>query len=61
MSRHTLNNVKFDSSPLTLFVPDNDYQADEMELKQSFQRNREMMERLQREFYERKMSGQRIV
>ena len=30
-------------------------------LLEVFQLNREMMERLQREFYERKMSGQRIV
>ncbi len=61
MSKYTLNDINFDPAPLSKFVPDPDYKADEEEIKRGYQKNRELMERLQRDFNERKMSGRRIV
>ncbi len=60
MSEYTLNDIKFNPAPYTLPIGQGD-NADKEELKGAFQKNRELMERLERQFNERKMMGQRIV
>lgn len=61
MNDYTLNDIKFNPAPLTLCPIGQGDNADAEELKMVFQKNKELMERLERQFNERKMSGQRIV
>lgn len=61
MSEYTLNDIKFNPAPLTCCPIGQGDNADEAELKKAFQKNKELAERLERQFNERKMSGQRIV
>lgn len=61
MSEYTLNDIKFNPAPITLCPAGQGDSADEEELKKAFDKNRELMERLERQFNERKMLGQRIV
>lgn len=61
MSEYTLNDINFNPAPLTLCPIGQGDNADKEELKRTFQKNRELMERLEQQFNERKMSGQRII
>lgn len=61
MSEYTLNDIKFNSVPLTLCPIGQGDNADKEELEKAFQKNRELAERLEHQFNERKKSGQRIV
>ena len=61
MSEYMLNDIKFNPAPLTLCPAGQGDNTDEAELKKIFQKNKELAERLERQFNERKMSGQRIV
>lgn len=61
MSEYTLNDIKFNPAPLTLCPAGQGDNADAEELQRTFQKNKELMERLERQFNERKVLGQRIV
>lgn len=61
MSDYTLNDIKFNPAPLTLCPAGQEDGADTEELKITFQKNKELRERLERQFNERKRSGKRIV
>ena len=61
MSEYTLNDVKFNPAPLTHCPAGQGDNADKDELKKVFQKNKELMERLERQFNERKVLGQRIL
>lgn len=61
MSEYTLNDVKFNPAPLTLCPTGQEDNADKVELKKTFQKNKELMECLEYQFNERKMLGQRIL
>ena len=61
MSEYTLNDIKFNPAPLTLCPAGQEDNADKEELKKAFQKNKELMERLERQFNERKLQGQRII
>lgn len=61
MSEYTLNDIKFNPAPLTLCPVGQGDHADKEELQKAFQKNKELMERLERQFNERKMLGNRIV
>ena len=61
MSEYILNDMKFNPAPLTLCPIGQGDNADKEELKEKFRKNRELMERLERQFNERKMMGQRTV
>lgn len=61
MGEYTLNDIKFNPAPLTLCPIGQGDNADKEKLKKTFQKNKELAERLERQFNERKMSGQRIV
>lgn len=61
MSEYTLNDIKFNPAPITLCPAGQGDNADKEELKKAFQKNKELMERLERQFNERKMQGQRII
>lgn len=50
MSEHTLNDIKFNPAPLTLYSVGWEDNADKDELKKIFQKNKELMERLERQF-----------
>lgn len=61
MGEYTLNDIKFNPEPITLCPIGQGDNADKEELKKTFQKNKELMERLERQFNERKVLGQRIV
>ena len=61
MSEYTLNDIKFNPAPITLCPAGQGDDMDEEELQRVFQKNRELMERLERQFNERKLQGQRII
>ena len=61
MSEYTLNDIKFNPAHLTLCPIGQGDNADEAELKKTFQKNKELAERLECQFNERKMSGKRII
>lgn len=61
MSEYTLNDIKFNPAPLTLCPAGQGDNADEKELQKAFQKNKELIERLERQFNERKVLGQRII
>lgn len=61
MSAYTLNDIRFNPAPLTLCPTGQGDNADKTKLQKAFQKNRELAERLERQFHERKMSGKRIV
>jgi hypothetical protein len=61
MSEHALNDIKFNPAPLTLYSVGWEDNADKDELKKIFQKNKELMEHLERQFNERKVLGQRIL
>lgn len=54
MSEYTLNDIKFNPAPITLCPAGQRDDVDEEELKQIFQENKELLERLERQFQERK-------
>lgn len=58
MSKYTLNVIKFDPLPLTLFNPEPAYKADEKGLEERFRKNRELMERLQKELNEKNVRAE---
>ncbi|MBR1627863.1 MAG: hypothetical protein IJ679_01180 [Lachnospiraceae bacterium] len=47
MREYTLNDIKFNPEPLTLFEPDPEYKPNEEELEQDFRRNRELIKEMQ--------------
>jgi len=61
MGEYTLNDIKFNPVPLTLCPVGQEDNADKEELKKTFQKNKELTERLERQFNERKVLEQRIV
>ncbi len=61
MSEYTLNDIKFNPAPLTLCPAGQGNNADKEKLKKIFQKNKELMERLEWQFNERKVLRQRIV
>lgn len=61
MSEYTLNDVKFNPAPLTLCPVGQGDNADKDELNKIFQKNKELMECLERQFNERKALGKRIL
>ena len=61
MSEYTLNDIKYNPTPLTLCAIGTDYKADRKKLDDSFKQNRELMKKLQSEFEQRKLSGARII
>ena len=61
MSDYTLNDIKFNPAPLTLCPAGQGDNADKHELRKMFHKNKELMERLERQFNERKVLGQRIL
>lgn len=61
MSEYTLNDIKFNPAPLTLCPVGQGDNVNEEELKKTFQKNKELMERLEQQFNERKVLGQRII
>ncbi len=61
MSEYTLNDIKFNPASLTLCPAGQGDNADKEKLKKIFQKNKELMERLERQFNERKVLRQRIV
>ena len=44
MSKRLLNDLVYSFEPLEVFSPDSDYKVDEIELKKSIDKSREMME-----------------
>ena len=60
MREYTLNDIKFNPEPITLYPLGQKDDMDEEFLKADGKKNRELMERLFREFEERKVSGNRI-
>ena len=61
MREYTLNDIKYNPDPITLCPLGQKDDVDEEDLKADGKRNRELMERLFREFEERKVSGNRIL
>ena len=62
MSEYTLNDIKYTPAPLTLCPIGQGYDdVDAEEVEKEFQKNRALLERLQRDFNDRKRTGQRIV
>lgn len=61
MKEYTLNDIKFNPAPLTFCPIGEGDNIDEKYLEEAFQKNKELMERLECQFNERKMLGQRIV
>lgn len=53
-SEYTLNDIKFNPAPITLCPARQRDDADEEELRQIFQENKKLLERLERQFQERK-------
>ena len=47
MSEYTLNDMKFNPEPLTLFVPDPNYKPDEEKLQKDFKKNRELVKQFE--------------
>ncbi len=45
MESYVLNDVEYDFRPLTIFIPDPDYKADEEELKKSIEKNKAIIAR----------------
>lgn len=54
MSEYTLNDIKFNPAPITLCPAGQRDEADEEELRQIFRENKELLERLEHQFLERK-------
>ena len=55
MSTYTLNDNAFDPTPLTLYVPTGvESKVDENMLQESFRKNRDLMQQMEKEFAERK-------
>ena len=55
MSAYTLNDNAFDPTPLTLYVPTGaESKVDESKLQESFKKNRDLMQQMEKEFAERK-------
>lgn len=61
MREYTLNDIKFNPEPITLCPLGQGDDTDEEVIKTTGKKNRELMERLFREFEERKASGNRIL
>lgn len=61
MSEYTLNDIKFNPAPITHCPAGQGDNVDKEELKKAFQKNRELIERLECQFNERKVLGQRII
>lgn len=62
MSEYTLNDIKFNPNPPTLCrIGEGKDTISESELREGYRKNREMMERLFREFEERKAAGNQII
>ena len=61
MGDYTLNDIIFNPAPLILCPAGQKDDADEEKLKVTFQNNKELLERLERQYNERKRSGQGIV
>lgn len=53
MSEYTLNDIKFNPEPITLCPAGQSDDVDEEELRQMFRENKELLERLERQFQER--------
>ena len=49
MREYTLNDIRFNPEPLTLFEPDPNYKPNEEELEQGFKKNRELIREMQTE------------
>lgn len=47
MREYTLNDIRFNPEPLTLFEPDPNYKPNEEELEQGFKKNRELIREMQ--------------
>ena len=47
MREYTLNDIRFNPEPLTLFEPDPNYKPNEEELEQGFKKNRELIKEMQ--------------
>lgn len=47
MREYTLNDIRFNPEPLTLFEPDPNYKPNEEELEQGFEKNRELIREMQ--------------
>ena len=55
MSAYSLDDNVFDTTPLTLYVPTgNESKVDENQLQESFRKNRDLMQQMEKEFAERK-------
>lgn len=61
MSDYTLNDIKFNPPPLTLCSLGQGDNVDEEVIKTTGKKNKELMERLFREFDKRKTTGNRIL
>ena len=58
MSAYTLNDNAFDPTPLTLYVPTGaESKVDENQLQESFKKNRDLMQQMEKEFAERKRAA----